>query len=668
MKTVEGVGLSEKSYILSGKSSFFHRFCDSGFKTKWAGLWTGSKKFLDYFALKIDDVWLSPENCLRIEYDEVSCTHVYQVGDLLAKETLFIPEAGRKLICTLLVTNLKEKSRKVRIEMEVGVNIREWDENWHDRMYESRFLGNHLIVNSPEGSLVYGSSSMLSFSALNLYKDHYPGELERCFVPGLISMEIDLKPKSSEESVFMFSCGENEAEAMVNFDPDKNSVFQKFLEKENWYSHLLSNASIKTGIEGIDELFKWSVIGIEKLSFESKIGFGIFAGYPWFTQFWGRDSGWTIPAIVDYGNFEAARKALKTLVSFQSNDGEIPNQIFLNGVPSFGSADATPLWVSALNHYVLNSGDTFFLEDVEENLIDAISWCRERSLDGDGLLESTGRGTWMDTIERDGKPIEVQAIWLKSLMDARKLLEILKKEMVSFSEIKKIGKSIEKEFWDDSAGFYFDRIKWKFKDSKKTVNSIFPVLFGISKSPLSVIQRIESGEFTSKFGVRSVSKNESIFNPIGYHTGSVWGWITGLVACAEFLNNRPEKGIEYLYTLKSMMGRRCIGSLDEAWGAESGDPVLSKGLVYEPSAVLQAWGFGSVVRCVDECMLGLRVNALENSIIVSASLPEGMKVFRRKRIGKDLVDLHMERVGNELKASYVSREGRSYKLVKIPKI
>lgn len=667
MKALEESGLSEKSYILSGKSSFFHRFCDSGFKTKWTGLWAGSKKFFDYFALKIGDVWLSPKNCLRIEYDEASCTHVYEVSGLQARETLFVPELGKKFICVLNLANPSEEGRKIKIDLEVGVNIREREENWHDRTYEFQTVGSHLIVNSSKGSLVYGSNGISSFSAMKLYKDHFPGESERCFVPGILSMEIELKPKSDDELVFMFSCGKDQNEALFNFNPDKISVFQKLAEKMNWYSHVLNSAVIKTGIEDIDNLFRWSVIGLEKLCCESDIGFGILAGYPWFTQFWGRDSGWTIPAIVDYGNFDAAMKALKTLADFQSSEGEIPNLISLDGRPSFGSADATPLWVSSLKHYVMNSGNTEFLKKVEENLLKAIDWCRSRNSDGDGLIESNGGWTWMDTLERDGKPIEVQAIWLKALTDARKLFDILGREIIDFSEIKKIGKNIEKEFWDDSAGFYFDMVKWKFKDNKKTVNSIFPVLFGISKSPLKVIDRIESEEFTSKFGVRTVSKDESVYNPIGYHTGSVWGWITGLTACIEFLNNRPVKGIEYLSILKSMQGKTCLGSIDEAWGAENGDPVLSKGIGYEPAAVLQAWSFGSVVRCIDEFMLGLNVDAIENSIIVSTSIPDGMKVMRRKRIGNDLVDLQIERIGNELKASYVSREGKSYKLVRAPK-
>jgi hypothetical protein len=63
--------LSKYSYILSGKKAFFHRFCDTGFKTKWTGFWHDGKKFIEYFAFKVNDVWLSPLNCISFFQNEV---------------------------------------------------------------------------------------------------------------------------------------------------------------------------------------------------------------------------------------------------------------------------------------------------------------------------------------------------------------------------------------------------------------------------------------------------------------------------------------------------------------------------------------------------------------------------------------------------------------------
>ena len=57
MEFLLGKELSEKNYILAGKKAFFHRYCDSGFKTKWTGFWVRDLKFIEYFAFKINDQW-----------------------------------------------------------------------------------------------------------------------------------------------------------------------------------------------------------------------------------------------------------------------------------------------------------------------------------------------------------------------------------------------------------------------------------------------------------------------------------------------------------------------------------------------------------------------------------------------------------------------------------
>jgi glycogen debranching enzyme len=372
-----------------------------------------------------------------------------------------------------------------------------------------------------------------------------------------------------------------------------------------------------------------------------------------------------IPAIVDYGNFEDAKKALITLMKYQSKEGEIPNFISLDGSPAYGSIDSTPLWIISLAHYIQNSGDLEFLKEGRKNILKAFGWCMSKS--DDGLLEAGKRGTWMDTLDRDGKPVEVQAIWYECLLSLKKLSEILGEDLIDFSYVEETREKVER-FWDASSGLYFDRMKWKFKDEKKTINSIFPLFFKISRNPLKVLERIESEEFTSPFGVRSLSKKDPAFNPLGYHTGSVWSWITGLAACVEFEYGRPEKGLEYLRILARMFDKNCLGSLDEAWNSEDGDPVLLKEFGYEPSGFFQGWGFASVIRCIDEHMLGLKVDALAKTIFASPSLLDGMKVLRKKRIRNDLVEIRMERKEDELKMSLKSGKGKEYKLVKVPKV
>jgi glycogen debranching enzyme len=659
--------LSQYSYILAGKKAFFHRFCDTGFKTKWTGLWYKAKKFIEYFAFKINDEWLSPSNCISFTHSEIDACHRFLLNGMDVKEFLFIPENLGSLVCILTLENSSKEQKKVNMELDLAANIREREENWHDRTYETKVQKNKVIVNSAKGYLSFGSSPFGTFELNKQYKDHYPGELQRCFIPGTYRINLILEPKSKQDIFFIFSCGNDESESLANYEYTEIALFSLFLEKEKIYQELISNAKFESGIIEIDELFSKSVINLEKLGFDSDFGFGYFAGYPWFTQFWGRDLGWILPAVIDYGNFEAAKETLRTLTKFQKN-GAIPNIVYPNGKTDYNSIDSTPLWIIALYHYIFNSGDILFLYEVEENLIKALEWCKENA-DKDGFLELEGKTTWMDTLERP-KAVEVQAFWIEALKCTGDLLRLMGREKISREieeEAREIEQNFEKKFWNEEEKFYFDCIR-NGRDKTKTINSIFPLVFGISQNRKKVIEKIENDEFSTRFGVRTISKNEQIYNPAGYHTGSSWGWLVALVACAEFKNNKPKKGIDYLKILFNNLNQSCLGAIGEAWNSENGSRMLLKDQLWEEGSCLQGWSSALVIRCIDEFMLGIKVNALTKTIIVSPSLLDGMRIVRRKRIGSDFVDLFFERIGNELKITYKSKNKEEYKIIVSPKV
>jgi glycogen debranching enzyme len=296
---------------------------------------------------------------------------------------------------------------------------------------------------------------------------------------------------------------------------------------------------------------------------------------------------------------------------------------------------------------------------MENGLVKAIDFYKNADTDKDGFVEHDGKATWMDTLHRT-RAVEVQALWVEALKCSKNLFVLLKNKE-KYLEIKKmttkIESKLEKSFWNEEEGFYLDRID-NGENKVKTINSIFPLFFDLSSNPNKILKTIESDEFTSPFGVRSVSKNEKIFNPIGYHTGSVWGWMTALVACIEFKNNRPKKGLEYLKILADRLNQNCLGAIGEAWNSETGDVILLKPRGFEPGCCLQGWSSALVIRCIDECMLGIRVNAFDKSISVHPSLPDRIKVFRRKRIGNDFFDLKFERIGKKIKVRCLNNQKR----------
>jgi glycogen debranching enzyme len=376
-------------------------------------------------------------------------------------------------------------------------------------------------------------------------------------------------------------------------------------------------------------------------------------------QVWGRDACWMAIASVDLGNFEYARSCLEFLARWQSPDGIIPN--FVASTADYRSADATPLWLIALDKYVESSGDLQLLKSVEPAVLKALSWYW-KSADERGFVANGSKETWMDTLDRKGVCLDVCSLWCEAIRASSSLLRLLgkdNKEMLQ--QHKKLKSSIEKFFWVD--GFYIDNLE----AGERSINAVFPLVFGISKKPVTALKVLESKEFTTSYGVSSLSRYSPNYRPDGYHTGSCWGKTTALLACAEFLNGRVEQGLYYLKVLESMSDKLCVNALPEAWNVETGSLLLLKPVGYEPAAFLQGWSAATAIICIDEYMLGIRPNAFTGTLYFYPAIADGTAI-RRKRVGNDLVEILIGREDGRLNLHCSSMTGKKYKLIPVPNL
>jgi glycogen debranching enzyme len=93
------------------------------------------------------------------------------------------------------------------------------------------------------------------------------------------------------------------------------------------------------------------------------------------------------------GDYANARSALEFLSHFQREDGKIPHEIaqtaslvdwFKQYPYPYASADATPLYIIAVNDYVRSTGDTGFAKDKWDSLWKAYQFLRS-TYDDQGL-------------------------------------------------------------------------------------------------------------------------------------------------------------------------------------------------------------------------------------------------------------------------------------------
>ncbi len=618
--------LGDYSFFLAGKKAFFHSFADSGFKNKWAGFWAGNRKCIEYFALKCYNEWLSECNAKKISYFGSHCVQEFETKNGTVKQTLFVPMDRAALGVQI------EAKKEAWFELELAINMRSREENWHGRAYETKEIPNGIIVEGEHGhgAVIFSvEKGQKTIKPESRYKEHSPGgEKQRCFLPA----KIFLKGK---KIVFFISFRKKKprATAKNNFDA---LLKQKIQEYEG-----ATSEAIECNNKQLEHGFGWSIVDL--LLLENNQAY--FAGLPWFLQLWARDLFWSLPAIINLGHFEKAQKILNMFME-RAENGQIPNIIYA-GESLLGGIDATPLWIIALAHYYRNSGDKKFLEKTKTFLLQALRFLRRRDTDNDGLIEHDEKDneTWMDSLNRKENAVEVQALYIKALYEAIFLMEELKEEKTAkelkarvFHSAFSFGKFRVFE------NFLADRLVGKIPVAEQTCNPLVAAMFGVCdcRDARHVLLEIESDVFDSHKGVRTLSKISRGFDPKGYHIGTAWSLSTGWASAAEFYWKQAQKGEHFLHKLFSDYHENALGCIGECWDSKTSELI---------GCGLQLWGAAFVIRIVDEFMLGMKANAAEMTIELNPCLPDGIDfIKRKKRVGKEWTEITIKRSGLELTA------------------
>jgi glycogen debranching enzyme len=616
-------GMADSSYFLSGREGFFHRSADSGFATKWMGLWSRERKFLEYFAVQAGGEWLSPANCTRLDYDFASATHRYSTAHGAVRETLFMPEGTSSLVVSL------QASRPTDFRIELAANIRKRIENVTGRRYDVSRSGAGVTVSNEIGSLSFRPlAGRASFHPEPLHRAHFPsGEEQSCFLPGKLSLS---------GGRVSFSLTTAPAGAKPKAAPLAASPGAKRARYESLVRDVLrtDNAALGKG-------FLSSALAMELLTRDFSGRECLYAGLPWFQQFWGRDLLWSLPALVDLARFEEAASCLRL---FAPRSGTSPRLLSETEGEDRRGLDATMLWIIALEKYVLASGDSGLLRRLSPSLQKSLAYLAAREANG-YLEHDLGEAeTWTDTLRRGRHAVDIQALYLAALQSSSRLLSLLGRKPVPEERISSLRENIRRDF-----------LSPPFPDSlpsgaSGTANTLVPLALGVGESR-EFLEKLEPGLSTAK-GIATRSPEAPGFDPAGYHTGMVWSLTTAWASAAEYLAGRPGRGWRYLETLLRNTGAEGVGCVGECWNAATLRPA---------GCSLQLWGSAFVVRLVDEFMLGIRPDAFGNTISVRPSLPPGTRgVERLVRLGGKSVRLSFRRSGSRMRVSCGSR---SVKLV-----
>lgn len=364
------------------------------------------------------------------------------------------------------------------------------------------------------------------------------------------------------------------------------------------------------------------------LALRSSIGTRtIVAGYPWFTD-WGRDALIALAGLtLVTRRFSVAREILLTFTRYLSQ-GMVPNFFPEGGdPPAYNTVDATLWFVLAIYRYLRYTHDW---ETAQRYWLDALREILHWHLNGtrygihadpdDGLLiwDAPDEAlTWMDTkvwgkpvTPRNGKPVEVNALWVNALQIIALIAQKLgddKTAALASLWARKALKHFEPTFWNDDGHYLFDVITPDgTPDASVRCNQLLALALPfrlLSPEREQGVLRCVEAKLLTPCGLRTLSPDDPRYvgryegpperRDAVYHQGTVWAWWFGAYADAVAQvegDDAVQTKVRPLLTsfLEQHMREGCVGQVSEIF---DGDPP------HQPRGCFaQAWSVAEILR------------------------------------------------------------------------
>lgn len=430
-------------------------------------------------------------------------------------------------------------------------------------------------------------------------------------------------------------------------------------KKHKRLSALLKNTGVKIGDSRLQAGTDWARLSLDGLVV-NQWGPGIWAGLPWFADYWGRDTFISLPgALLTSGEFSTAKSILLNFARFQKTDidswpnGRIPNRVTDYEV-IYNTADGTLWFVLAAAKYLAWSGDKSFVPEIYPAVERALDGALRHQTGADGLLRHGPAETWMDAVgpggpwtPRDDRACDIQALWAAALdCGARFAVSIGNPEAaVRWSAAAaRARESFAKLFPEPQTGL-FDRIKPDgVPDASIRPNQLIALaadrMAGMPPRLQAMLPdttaRKAFSELVYPYGVLSLHPKDRQFHPYheyppyypkdaAYHNGVIWTWLAG-PAISVLAQNGQAVPAWRLWSEEAMQiaGPANAGGfaeLLEAW------PRAGEAFPRVSGTAVQAWSLAEFLRSLYEDLAGYSPDAPNNTFTLSPLAGPGSPPF-----------------------------------------
>lgn len=301
------------------------------------------------------------------------------------------------------------------------------------------------------------------------------------------------------------------------------------------------------------------------------------------------------------------------------DQGLLPNRFpDAHQQPEYNSVDAALWYIEAWRAYIDFSNDHAALQTVFSVLQSIISNYHQGTRFGihcdpsDGLLSAGELGmqlTWMDAkvdgwvvTPRMGKPVEINALWYNALQTMAAFADLLGYDSRRYKTLAAQAKAGFMRFVRGDGYGLLDVVD--SIDDAIRPNQIFSV--SLKYSPLSDSLQKEVVDVCARkllcsYGLRSLACDDPAYQPryegdvrqrdSRYHQGTVWGWLLGHYALAEYhVHGDAAIAQARLEPMRDHLSDAGLGSISEIFDADPPHrPRGAPAQAWSVATVLEAW-------------------------------------------------------------------------------
>jgi len=356
----------------------------------------------------------------------------------------------------------------------------------------------------------------------------------------------------------------------------------------------------------------------------------VIAGYPWFTD-WGRDTFISLPGLcLDTGQLDVGWQVIASFAAHVS-EGMVPNRFPDAGEqPEYNTIDASLWFIHAIDRYLAVSRDEVRVRETAWPAVKQILDGYRRStrygirMDEDGLITGGVPGaqlTWMDAkigdwdvTPRHGKPVEIQALWVRALevgeILARRFCETDYADRCRNDRSNAIA-SFRNRFWYEQGGYLYDVIDGpEGNDASLRPNQLYAISLVdelVPRDRAQQILRLVEKQLLTPVGLRTLSPHDPRYRgryegsvmerDSAYHQGTVWPFLLGPFVTAWIkVHGKKASTLKqaraFLNGIGAHLKEACLGQVSEIFDAEA--PHKPRG------CCAQAWSVAEPLRALIE--------------------------------------------------------------------